>query len=47
MKFILGRNIFQTFLNKPMQRKSDFQGSNSFSKTPYMVCPYGIRQFQA
>ena len=35
MEFVWDRNIFQIFLNKPMQRESDFWGSNIFSKIPY------------
>ena len=30
MEFIWGRNIFQKFLNEPMQRESDLEGSNIF-----------------
>ena len=47
MEFIWGRNIFQKFLNEPMQRESDLEGSNIFienSMSPLRADLTSLRQ---
>ena len=39
MEFIWGWNIFQKFLNKPIQRERDFGGWKYFSKISYLPSP--------